>query len=242
MTQKQLEKRVKFLSFYAMGSTLLIALLFIGAFTFQNDKRFDEITVERINIVNPDGKLAMVLANFHRLPGPIFQGREYFAERRKGIAGMIFYNGHGNEIGGLTYALNLEDSTFRAFRHLSFDQYKQDQVLVLQYRQTPKNNYVGIALNHRPTDVTILEVIERLKAIRNASGKKLKQAKQWLSQLKEETFTRISLATVNKKAQLAMTDTEGRTRILLYVDSLDVPHLKFFNKKGEVIYSIPPRQ
>jgi hypothetical protein len=42
---------------------------------------FDEISVKRINIVEPDGKYRLVLANSERFPGLFMEGKEYKPSR-----------------------------------------------------------------------------------------------------------------------------------------------------------------
>ncbi|MFZ0007219.1 MAG: hypothetical protein WAK94_03170, partial [Steroidobacteraceae bacterium] len=38
---------------------------------------FDSLTVQRINVVDPDGKLRLVIANGAQLPGAILHGKTY---------------------------------------------------------------------------------------------------------------------------------------------------------------------
>jgi hypothetical protein len=62
-----------------------------------------EIDVERLNIVEPDGRVALVLANTQRLPGPMLEGKELpkeISQGRIGSAGMISVDAQGTEIGG----------------------------------------------------------------------------------------------------------------------------------------------
>ena len=65
-------------------------------------QRFTEIDVERINIVEPDGKYRMVISNRPRSIGPIYKGKPfgYPGGTRPGI---IFFNDEGTENGGLTF-------------------------------------------------------------------------------------------------------------------------------------------
>jgi hypothetical protein len=65
-------------------------------------QEFDEITVHRINVVEPDGTLRMVIANHAKLPGVIVRGKEGAPDRP--YAGMLFYNDEGTENGGLIFA------------------------------------------------------------------------------------------------------------------------------------------
>jgi hypothetical protein len=70
-----LERDVRYLKRYALVSTLALGLLSVAAFTRQGQKtKFDEIDVERINIVEKDGKLRLVLSNRDRSPAVLFKG------------------------------------------------------------------------------------------------------------------------------------------------------------------------
>ena len=105
----------------------LVVMVVPGASTQQQP----ELTVERLNIVDSAGNPALVLANAARLPGATFGHKEYpksFVGRGRS-AGMIFLNEAGDEVGGLIYEGATRDSTYGAFGHLSFDQWKQNQVV-----------------------------------------------------------------------------------------------------------------
>ena len=64
--------------------------------------KFTEIDVERVNIVEPDGKLRMVLSNRPRSIGPIYKGKPFGYEGGT-RPGIIFFNDEGTENGGLTF-------------------------------------------------------------------------------------------------------------------------------------------
>src|SRR5439155_27382618 len=65
--EPKLEKEVRFLKIYAVIATLACAVFFFTAFAIQSKKqKFEEIDVERINIVEKDGKLRMVISNQER--------------------------------------------------------------------------------------------------------------------------------------------------------------------------------
>lgn len=54
-----------------LGALSLIGCLILGIKLSARPNKFTEIDVERINVINADGKPAMVLANRDRLPDPI---------------------------------------------------------------------------------------------------------------------------------------------------------------------------
>lgn len=69
-----IRREVRLLKAYALLTSCLLGTLSIAAFRQASQKtRFTEIDVERINIVEPDGKLRMVLSNRPRSIGPIYR-------------------------------------------------------------------------------------------------------------------------------------------------------------------------
>ena len=70
-------RRPALLQGYALFATALLGPLGVAAFRQEPPAkaRFVEIDVERINVVEPDGKLRMVISNRPRSIGPIERGR-----------------------------------------------------------------------------------------------------------------------------------------------------------------------
>src|SRR6476646_3001470 len=120
------ERDIRFLKRYAYGSTTLIVLMAASAFVRQPQKqKFGEIDVERINIVEPDGKLRMVISNRPRSIGPIYQGKP-FAYPGGTRPGIIFFNDESTENGGLTFTgRRRDDGSYSSSVGMSFDQFDQ---------------------------------------------------------------------------------------------------------------------
>src|SRR5687768_10413978 len=124
---------LRLLKAYALVTTVGFAWLLVSAFQEQK-QRFTEIDVERINIVEPDGKLRMVISNRPRSIGPIYKGKP-FGYAGGSRPGMIFFNDEGTENGGLTFNGRREpNGTFSSSLGMSFDQFNQDQIVVLNYQ------------------------------------------------------------------------------------------------------------
>src|ERR1700682_115890 len=94
-----MQKRVRVLEAYAVLSLLVFGVLAFTAFA-QTKQKFDEITVERLNVVEKNGQLVAVIASTDRMPDPIVGGKSFKTERPPG---MIFYKGVGGECGGLVF-------------------------------------------------------------------------------------------------------------------------------------------
>ena len=72
----RIRSELRALKAYALIVTLVLGTLSIAAFKQGTPRaKFTEIDVERINIVEPDGKLRMVLSNRPRSIGPIYKGQ-----------------------------------------------------------------------------------------------------------------------------------------------------------------------
>src|SRR5919199_6103357 len=132
--RRRLRRELRLLRAHALVTTPLVIVLALGAFRQGARKaRFTEIDVERINVVEPDGKLRLVIANRPRSIGPIYKGKP-FGYPGGSRPGIIFFNDEGSENGGLTFSAGRRpDGTYRASSQLAFDQFEQDQILYLNY-------------------------------------------------------------------------------------------------------------
>src|SRR5215470_7277549 len=127
----KLEKEVRFLKVYAVVMTLLFGVLAFSAFSQANQKnRFTEIDVERINIIEKDGKLKMVISNSERQHPGVIDGKML---SRKRPPGMLFFNEKGDECGGLSFDGEQRDGKANAGALMAFDRFNQDQTVAIQY-------------------------------------------------------------------------------------------------------------
>ena len=96
----KLIRQIRVLQFYALFLTLVVAALALLLFLqSRRTPHFKEIDAERINIVEGDGTLRLVISN-HKLQHPgRMDGKDL--PRRDRPAGMIFFNDEGDECGGL---------------------------------------------------------------------------------------------------------------------------------------------
>lgn len=151
----------RFLVVYSGLLTLALAVIVLGGFTMHKQRaNFDELYVHRLNIVEPDGTLRMVISNQARLPGSFVKGKEYPHPERK-AAGALFYDNEGTEAGGLIYGSFLDKSgnPEEANVHLSFDQYMQDQVFAVDAGREHDKKFSLIRIGD-VGDYSILETIQ----------------------------------------------------------------------------------
>lgn len=81
---------------------------------------------------------------------------------------MLFINDEGTEDGGLIYGGSKENDSPYSFSHLSFDQYDQDQTIVIGASLSNGERNAAIQLNDAPeTPITpaLIAEGERIKAM-----------------------------------------------------------------------------
>lgn len=170
LTQKAL------LIYSAITSTALLCVVLLAA-TQHHASDFDELRVHRINIVEPDGTLRMVISNKDRLPPVIIKGRERPAMGEpRPQAGMLFYNDEGSENGGLIFGGHKNDKgeVIDSGGSLSFDKYGAGQIIQLAGVDDKDNRFAGLDVNdgHRRVWIGRLDPGIASVALSDAQGKK----------------------------------------------------------------------
>lgn len=225
----KIERELRILKAYAITSSLLILALFVmGAANDHKKEKLDEIDVQRINVVEPDGTLRMVISNQAVFPGAIIKGKEYRHEDRK-TAGILFFNEEGSENGGLIFGgLKDKDGHTQSYGHLSFDRYDQDQILALEASEDGTRRKSSLTILDQPdwpmADILSLPRSEWPKFLASHPG----------------GHARIYLGrNDDKSASLKLKDAEGRDRIIIRVAADGSPVLQFLDQSGKVVSQLP---
>ena len=124
----------RFLAAYSGILTILFLIAVLCGFARVEPKEnFNEITVHRINVVEPDGTIRLVLTNTANSPGIYIKNKEYPHPNGRKSAGLLFFDEEGTEDGGLSYGISKDQSgkVVGSDGHLSFDQYMQDQIFTI---------------------------------------------------------------------------------------------------------------
>lgn len=252
MSIEQLERDVRFLKRYAIASTTLLAVAALAAFarpardaserpSIARREKFTEIDVERINVVEPDGKYRMVISNRPRSIGPIYKGKP-FGYAGGDRPGIIFFNDEGTENGGLTFT-GKDSAGVRASTHMSFDQFNQDQVLNLDYNEGGGRRLVGISMLDRRSD-NIYDFVARrdsIRAIRDSAARaaafaRLVAPRDGVPIQAQRVFLGRNPA---KEALLLLSDPNGKPRVRIAVDSTGAPSIELLDAAGRVTSRLP---
>jgi hypothetical protein len=125
---QQLEQQLRWHGrLLSLGLVVAVAVAVAAFQAPQGKGRYTELDVERLNVIEPEGQLVLTLANSGRLPDPLIAGKT--VETGRTGPGMIFFDGKGWEVGGLTYHTRVTANGYRAGGHFSFDQFRNDQVV-----------------------------------------------------------------------------------------------------------------
>jgi hypothetical protein len=243
--ENKLVREVKILRRIVAILISLCCIQIIVAFREKNDTtKFEEIDVERINIVEKDGTLKLALFNSSRLKKGLSQ-----RQGEGSVAGMLFYNEEGHECGGLTYRGKKIDGGQQASAGLMFDGYRQDQTVALQhieYKDSVESSvHDGLTINYRPDRSMVKQEYQFYKfidSIKETKEEKDSMEDAMASQGKIMTrrlFIGTKRGTQNNEIQdetgLYIKNRLGKDAIRLYVDKNNTPHLEMLDSTGKIV-------
>lgn len=236
--ETKIEKEVQFLKIYAVVATLFGAVFLLTAFTAQTkNQKFSEIDVERINVVERDGKLKMVIANKARQHPGTMDGKYYKEREGQRAAGMIFFSEKGDEIGGLIFD---GDNGKGQYGSLTFDKFRGDQTIQFLHGEDADGKYfAGLKMNDYNMPMT--EFFAKQEEISKLPTKE-EQVAAWRKMPNNGQLmpNRILIGRDNDKSSvIRLKDQRGKTRIEISVQADGNPKLNFLDETGKVIYSLP---
>ena len=205
-----MEKQIRSLKIYvALLTIAVLALLAFNIIQLNRSGNFKEINTERINIVESNGTLRLAISNRQRQDPGSYGGKKIANRDRP--AGLIFFNDDGDECGGLVY----DGDKHSAGMVYSVDQYRNDQIMQLQYSQeSPDANTASTSINGTTTKDTNTTP-------NNAAGTP-----------PQNTSPTNNL---HRSYGLKLWDRDDRfptTRLMTYIDSLNSLHNKDAYKAG----------
>jgi hypothetical protein len=230
-------KKFFYLQLYCAISTLLLGCLFVLGFTSQRKQKFSEIDVERINIVEKNGKLKMVISNKERQHPGIVDGKMFNERKGERPAGMKFFSEKGDEIGGLSFD---GDTGKGQSGSLAFDKFRGDQTIQLTHQEDKDGNYfAGLRVNDQ--NMPLLDFLAKVDSINKLpTAEERQKASREFRQSDAATVSRLVIGKSRDKTSLIMlNDGKGKPRIKISVAVDGTPKLDFLDETGKVTYSLP---
>ena len=246
-----MNREVIFLRTFAICTVASLTALTLSSFKKTGNQRFTEIDVERINIVEKDGTVKMILTNVDRFPnGTTTINNRPTTEDRKKRSGMLFFNEDGMECGGFIYDGTKNENGHSSGLSLTYDQYDGDQVMQLltqDYQQGDKRMVSSsLAFNDRPakeSQIKTAAIMKELEALRKSDPKEMqRKLKEYEQQEVVGGVPRVLLGkTRSQNNGLFLFDDQGKPRAMFYVDKDNNAKLDFLDDKGAVITSFPQK-
>jgi hypothetical protein len=237
-----MRRQFLFLRAYALASSLLLIVVAAAAFRQAAlPKSMGEITVERLNVVDANGTLRMVLAGKDKMHPGVMDG--VTIDRPRPVAGMLFFNDEGDEVGGLTYTGTVANGRGRANAGIMFDQLKQDQTVGISYSESNGQRSAGFQVWDRSDTVRLSELITKLNAANKLpAGAERDKAIADVRATAPPGPRRVFVGkTTDRSAAVVLADGQGRPRLTLTVDAAGNPRIEFLDDAGKVIARIPEK-
>jgi len=231
-------RQLRFLRLYAIVNSIVLVLLATAAFRQPGPQKFDQITAQRIDIVDADGTLRMVISNKDRMHPGVLDGKTI--DRPRPVAGMLFFNDEGDEVGGLTYTGREANGTRRADAGLMFDQLKQDQTIGFSYTESNGRRTAGFQVWDR-ADSHLSVLIEQLNAANKIQDRTEREAAIAKIRATAPPGPRRLFIGKNgdRAATVSLADANGKPRLTLTVDAAGNPRIEFLDEQGKVIDRLP---
>ncbi len=239
--RRSLRREMRFLRIYAVTSSLILVILCTAAFRQGTaNGKFDELTVGRINVVDADGALRLVMSNKDRMHPGMMDGK--MIDRPRPVAGLLFFNEEGDEVGGLTFTGREVNGGGRANAGIMFDQYKQDQTIGISYSETDGRRNAGLEVWDRP-DTRLSELIEKLNAANKLTD--VAEREKALAALRASVPASprrlFAGKTAERAATVSLSDAAGKPRLTLTVDAAGNPRIEFLDELGKVVSRLPQK-
>lgn len=236
---KRLERRVNFLSAYALlMTTAMIGFMLTSFNSKENKTEFDEINVKRINLLSEDGELRMVLSNETRQHPGRLNGEDF--EHRDRPAGILFFNTEGDECGGLIFDGQTVDGKTNSGMSFTMDQYQNDQVLQIinsDYVEGDKSSSMrGISIKDIPVGANLGNTMKKYKALQKIENEEERNKK--IEELfdKEGSKPRLFMGrTENSSSGIFLADSTGQYKLKIYVNKEGEAKFITYDENGETI-------
>ncbi len=234
-----IRREIRLLRVYSLAITLIAGTFLLAAVhEATTNATIDTLTVHRINVVDREGKMAVVITSHDDFPPPIVNGKAL--TRSSGADnGLLFYNQRGDEQGGLTWGgLKNTDGTFASSNTLSFDTVVTDQLLQVDDGNDNGKTYAYMIGWNRPRydSPEMMSVIQQVENAKTMDEKRAIIAAH--PELRSATRFLFGYDPDNT-AQVMLADGKGKPRIKMFVTDSGQAELQFLDADGNVVATYP---
>jgi hypothetical protein len=240
--RRSLRRELRLLQACTLVTSLALVVISAAAFSARQPppQKIDELTVQRLNVVDANGTLRLVISNKDRMHPGVVDG--VTINRPRPVAGLIFFNDEGDEVGGLAYSGDARDGQRRAGGQLAFDQLKQDQTVAIGYSETNGQRMAGLQVWDR-SDTPLSELIRKLNdanALTDpaAREKAVQAARAGAPPGPRRVFVGKS---TDKAATVSLADGNGKPRLVLKVGADGAASVDFLDADGKSVRRLGPQ-
>lgn len=240
MEVESLKQEIRILRALVMAMLGIGTIVLVGAVRggWPNES-FDTLAVHRINVLDREGKVAMVITNHDDFPAPIVNGKAVVRSSGGDENGIVFYNQTGNEQGALIWDGQIaKDGSFSSGTTLSYDSVKTDQLLQVDDANDNGRQSAYVIGWNEPDNSTpqFQQFIAAMDAAPNREARRAIRERyprfnapfRFLFGYDQDSVSRVMLA-----------DGKGKPRISMFVTASGRAKLQFLDARGKVVYQFP---
>jgi hypothetical protein len=202
-------------------------------------QEFGEITVQRINVVEPDGSLKIVISNSALQHPGVIAGDTIMPDRVR-PAGMTFFDDRGDEMGGFGITGDGE----RRWGGMLFDQIDNDETLRFTsqqgYRDGQFVHQAGMSITDRNPEISLPEMMRYMREVEAIEDPVERQAR--VEALEREGVFPANRLFVGRRASGEVTvdlhDDDGRPRLRMLVEPGGAARIEFLDEGGNVVRTL----
>lgn len=226
----------QYVSSYFLAPIGLVAIF--GFLTSLGETEVQDVIIARkIILVDKNGTQRIAMLTDDDLAKAPFAGEQIPRNVPPNMAGVIFMNPDGDEVGGIgfggdedrTFALNALDYTGIPLEAIGFNR--------IQTADSSAAQFIVLDGPRPELGFDAGEFAEEFLAMQEGEeGVEGGHVDLFLQQV----VPRVNLGVEDHNAALSLMDTAGKQRIVLEVDADDQAILKILDSEGEVVYQLPP--
>ncbi|MFW6202223.1 MAG: hypothetical protein ACOC8B_06580 [Gemmatimonadota bacterium] len=246
--ENALERRVARLSAAVVGLTLLW-LGTVAWAALSGPAASEVLSVERLEIREPDGELAFVLAGSGHPTAATLDGEVLLADQteERRHPQFIYFDGRGDEVGGLMLRTVDGPEGTSVARYFAFDGHDHQEAITLGHSEGPDGSVTRLrVIDHRP-GTTLVGALETLGLEPGITRAELDEAMASAPPERLERFNReivgstraVLGSNIDDDASLTLHDAEGRPRVVIEAPAEGEPSLRFLDEAGEAVLRLP---
>jgi hypothetical protein len=192
----------------------------------------EELTVKRINVVEDDGTLRIVIGNStHGRTLPV-RGRLVQHPGRNASCGLLFVNDEGTECGGLQYAGFRGPDGKEQMGYLTVDDYEQNESLRIGMFQNGDATQRFVEFTDQP-DWSIVDLVDETEGLDPQAAEAILD--RYFGEADGRGRSRMRLAREEDgSVRLVLRDREGRDRLRFVVPAEGDPVAEVVDPDGNV--------